>query len=294
MEDWQELLVGRNNVLFDYGKYDLEEFELIGDRGIRIAVPPETPVELKKNILAGAKAYYGGYKSIDYVLKTYGEYWDLEEDEDVEKSIYRKLVQEAKSHVRVEIDKVKEIQNKPSLLGLFAAVIGLSRLAASFKSAGVLIFRGHNLEAMAICRLILEQIAWALAVHGLEEDDDVLKMKPTRAISGLKNLIKEAGSDYGFLSNRMHLNARSLFVNYTFPALDGVYVRQNDPEESLKTAYILLTLSDYYCVVSEYITRDLPREFKFILVENSNRIKLDPSRPTAKLLEEHDQKVWGA
>ena len=152
MEDWQELLVGSNNVLFDYGKYDFEEFELIGDRAIRIAVPPETPVELKKNILAGAKAYYGGYKSIDYVLKTYGEYWDLEKDEDVEKSIYRKLVQEAKSHVKVETDKVKEIQNKPSLLGLFAAVIGLSRLAASFKSTGVLIFRGHNLEAMAICR----------------------------------------------------------------------------------------------------------------------------------------------
>ena len=119
-------------------------------------------------------------------------------------------------------------------------------------------------------------------------------MKPNRAISGLKNLIKEAGSDYGFLSNRMHLNARSLFVNYTFPALDGVYVRQNDPEESLKTAYILLTLSDYYCFVSEFITRGLPREFEFILVENGSRIKLDPSRPTLKFLEKYDEMVWGA
>lgn len=178
MEDWQDLLVGRNNVLFDYNKFDIEEFEVIGDGSIRIAVPPDTPVDLRKNVLAGAKAYYGGYKSIDYVLKTYGEYWDLEEDEDVEKSICRKLVHEAKTHVQFEIDNVNKIQHKPPRFGLFAAAIGLSRLAASFKSAAVLIFRGHNLEAMAICRLILEQIAWAHAVHGLEEDDDVIKMKP--------------------------------------------------------------------------------------------------------------------
>ena len=88
--------------------------------------------------------------------------------------------------------------------GLVAAQAALLRLQASFRGAVLMCRLGLRFEATVIARLILEQIAWAYAVHGFTELVfwDVL---PTKSISALKTIWPEVGRLYGQLTDVAHI-----------------------------------------------------------------------------------------
>ena len=232
---------------------DLEDMVLIGDQNISVAVPFYSPLGLKKNIIAAVKAFQGRYKSMDYVLKHYGDHWTVQEPIAREKQLY-----DALSLVKDEVFELGEHlcskHTSSSHLGLFAAEAALIRLQTSFRTAILLIRQGHVFEALAICRLIFEQIAWAYAVHTVD-GEIVFKTVPTKTINQLKTIFPNAGRSYGILSEGAHITPELTSTYLDFSA-EYVSIRLNDPHSRERMIHTLLVIADMYRVVVEYISRD--------------------------------------
>lgn len=183
---------------------ELDELELISIAMLGVAVPFDAPREFKARVLAAAGSYLFGNKSVDYQLRRYGDHYDCERPSQEERVMFDALVA-SKRHVREFVDTLSKFPNVSVNSGRFAAEACLLRLQASFKSATLLVRQGFTFEASAICRLILEQLAWAYAIHAVE-DHSFFELEPNRCITDLKNLLPTAGRFYGSLSNLAHLH----------------------------------------------------------------------------------------
>lgn len=51
------------------------DYEYLGDDVLHVLIPKEYPLELKLMVLAALKTYLLGNKSVDYMLKKYGDEW---------------------------------------------------------------------------------------------------------------------------------------------------------------------------------------------------------------------------
>jgi len=270
-------------------KYDLEDFVQFGDHKIVIAVPPDSSTQLKRNLLAAAKAYFMGLRSIDYVLKKYGPYWDLEIELSRNQEVLRDMLRDVINQIRQTREWMDKIEDKPDKVGLFAAGAALIRLETSFKGAKALIKRGYNFEALGICRLILEQIAWAYSVHELE-DEMVFEINPTKSIAELKKLLPNVGRVYGLLSDEAHI----------LPRLTPRYIRFKEPcpqvvlattEEGARSAFILLQLADIFGIVVEYIYRELAPAFSHIVKDRNGKYRVNGSRPLSQIISHYKSEL---
>jgi hypothetical protein len=270
-------------------EHDLEDFEVFGDHKIAIAVPPGTPAELKKRILAAAKSYHLGIKSIDYVLKKYGPYWDLAIELSRNQELLRGILRDVINEIRQTRKWMDKIENKPDKVGLFAAGAALIRLETSFKAAKALIRRGYNFEALGICRLILEQIAWAYSISELE-DETVFETNPTKSVAALKRLLPNIGRVYGRLSDEAHI----------LPRLTPRYIRFKEPcpqvvlattEEGAWSALILLQLADAFSIVAEYIYRELAPAFSHIVKDRNGKYRVNGSRASSQVISHYKSEL---
>ncbi len=273
-------------------KYDLEDFVQFGDHNIVIAVPPDSPSQLKRNILAAAKAYYMRVHSIDYVLKKYGASWDLETQLNREQKLLEDMFQDVMGKVNQTIEWMNKIDNKPDKVGLFTAGAALIRLETSFKAAKVLIKRGYNFESLDICRLILEQIAWAYNIHELE-DETVFKILPTKSIAKLKNLLTKIGHLYGLLSKEAHMSPHSSlrkYIKFTEPYPQVVLATT---EDSVSSAFILLLLADVFSIVTEYIYRELVPALSCLVKDGNGKYCVNKSRPFSQVIKHYKGELSG-
>lgn len=206
---------------------DFYEMEMVGDNRMLVGVAIQAPAELKKRILGAIKSYHASLSSIDYTIKKYGERWNFAEPSEDEVSLVRtlKAIDERVSNL---IDDLAGGSARPDRIGLFEAESALIRLKPTFRSALILISQGYAFEAAALVRVILEQVAWAFAVHGSVEHDKVAEQSPTAAISILKKHAAVAGRLYGALSKQAHLDAR----------LAQTYIVQ-DPEGAVEIRFRL-------------------------------------------------------
>lgn len=268
---------------------DIEDFELIGDDPIRIAVPIDSSPELKRKVLAAAATHFLGQHSMDYVLKKYGSYWDFRLRLSKEQRLVLDMFKSARVQIEQSIQKINEIHNKPDRAGLFAAEAALIRLQTSFRAASLLIKRGFNFEAVNIARLILEQIAWAYSVHELR-DERVFKVLPTKSVSNLSRLLPKVGRLYGLLSERAHISPHLApsFVEFTE---QGARITLADGKDSLSIAYILLLLTDAFSVVSEYIVRDFTSVFGTLIRDSNGGFRVKDSRPFLITVNKYKRKL---
>lgn len=271
--------------------HDLEDFEIIGDHIIAVAVPSDSSPELRRYILAAAKAYWLKFSSIDYVLKRYGPSWNFETHLDKEQKLCKDMLQHVKSKVRQTIECMNKIENKPDRVGLFAAGAALIRLQASFRASSFLIKRGYNFEALSICRLILEQIAWAYNIHELE-DETVFEILPTDSIAELRNLLSEAGRLYGILSEEAHISPH-LAPGYVRFKADGQEIVLATSEDSISRAFILLLLADAFSIVSEYIYRELVSSFSCLVRDQNGNYCVNKSRPFSQVIDQYRSELLG-
>lgn len=263
-------------------EHALEDFEVFGDHKIAIAVPPGSPPELKRRILAAAKSYHLGVQSIDYFLKKYGPYWNLETELSRRQEVFRGMLGDVINQIRQTREWMDEIEDKPDKVGLFAAGAALIRLETSFKAAKALIKRGYNFETLGVCRLILEQIAWAYNIHELE-DEMVFKIRPTKSVAKLKNLLPNVGDLYGLLSNEAHIS----------PHLTPRYIKFEEPcpqvvlattEEGVSSAFILLLLADAFSIVAEYIYRELVPALAHLVKDANGKYCVNESRAFSEVI----------
>ncbi len=170
--------------------------EVFADQCSAFAVPRGSPQELIRYHLAAHKAYFFGYKSIDYVMRAYTDCSNTPADYP---ESYR-LIHDATSKVRDNVEAIGRrggpiLSSLPDRFGFIAAWAALVRLQSSFRAACVLCETVMGFEVFCLAKLILEQIAWAYAVHQIE-DDSLYKVKPWDCINPLKRLYPQAGRAY--------------------------------------------------------------------------------------------------
>jgi len=268
--------------------YDIDELEIIYDPVFTLGVPHNAPSEFKKYVVAAAKAYYLGHRSIDYTLKKYGSYLSFNsEPSRMEKRFWR-FSRFIKEHLASNKVRMNSISNKPDRVGLVVAGGVIIRLTSSFQSALLLSRFGFFFEAGCICRFILEQLAWAYSVHEIE-DDSLFKTSVTRSVGKLKELIPHCGKLYGFLSNLAHISPgytkEYILFDEGCPAVVVATTRNLDT-----IIYWLLLLLDICQIVTEVIYLPLVSEHLHIAIDKHNDISVNENRPLLGLISEFREK----
>jgi hypothetical protein len=266
----------------------LEGFEVVGSPRNNVAIHSDASLELKRYVAAAVIAHQLGLRSLDYALKKYAKDLNLKPHTDKERNLCTEILEQVKNNIDQTIEWMDKVENKPGRIGLFSAVAALMRLQASFAIASSLIKRGYNFEALSICRLILEQVAWAYDVHELE-DETVFKRNPSNSIAKLKKILPEMGRLYGLLCKQVHISPHLVFSYMT--------VKEGNPVITLATtdgsadrAFILLSLADAFTVVSEYIYKDIASivsDFSCLVKDKEGRYCLNKSRKLSKTIEHY-------
>ena len=265
--------------------FGLDELELIGDHMFVIGVPRRFPAAFKKYVFAAAKTYLSGNKSVDYMLRRYGDHWSFDEDVlDERTRLFQELANTIRSVVGDEERRFSRIKDKPDHLGLFAAGAALLRLQQSFRASILMATLGTRFEASCINKLILEQLAWGYAVRPLT-DDRVFQVSPTKAVSELKRLVPLAGRLYGVLNRDAHIVAEQT-KDYVLFEDDGPKVVLSSPDYSLVSLFYLLLLADMYVAVSEYVNGELYNSLQHVQRDSSGHLTLNPGRHLAAVIEE--------
>ncbi len=215
--------------------------ELIGDHHFTVAVPIDAEEDLKKKVVSAIKTHFAGQKSVDYILKRYGPHWAFPAPKDDIIKFLNALRAIDDTVIRV-IAKISDAENRPDHVGLFAAEMAIMRLKPTFKSAQLLIMQGYSFEAAALCRLILEQLGFAYAVHEMKDTDKILKTQPSKTIANLKKMIPYSGRLYGDLSSRAHLDPKEN-RHYIIEKDGAIFVRYNLHEDAKLILYYLCHLA---------------------------------------------------
>jgi hypothetical protein len=157
---------------------------------------------LRRNLHAAAAASGLGLASLDYAKRAY----TTDEPERSGGAIERftDIYHFARQHMADTKARLASRPETPDHFGTFAASVALQRLSASFQAAHLLYGLGLNVEGDAVSRLILEQIAWAVAAAQLDSRDEVRKVKAESSITQLKALLPDTGRLYGELSKIAH------------------------------------------------------------------------------------------
>lgn len=176
--------------------------------------------------------------------------------------------------------------NMVNTKGLIISRSALYRLQNSFKSALLLARRDYSLEMLNICRLILEQIAWAYEIHTLDEEK-IIKTKPTKSIAKLKVFYCTAGTFYGELSSSAHISPE-LTPKYITILPNFARVILNSPHDQIKCLYNILVLTDIYCCTCEFIFKEYINEFLFL---ESKDYSISKSRSLKAKILEFDERL---
>lgn len=248
--DWLDLIADEEEVLLLKDQWAFDELELLSAGMTGLAVPFDAPVDLKKRVFAAAMSLVLGNESIDYTLKKYCDTYQPKRINTAERAIFRAL-SEAKAHVESLKNEICNFEPENVRPGLLAAEAALIRLPASFQSAGFLARSGLTFEATAVCRLILEQLAWIMAIHQCE-DDSYFKVLPTKCITKLKTILPEAGGFYGALSEVAHLHPAHTPHYIAAHSDNRLAIYSRLPHMRWPVVITILRLADWTSVVGEY------------------------------------------
>lgn len=254
-----------DEIIQHFKRRELIDFDKIVDFQTVIYLPPKTNINKKINIIAAIKAYNQGYSSIDYVKKKFEKHWRRQLEEENSDGEFRKYISISLNEV-TRIGRSLEEINVQGTVGYITSRASLWRLQSSFKSALILIRHSYFYESIAILRLILEQISWVYSIYNLDDQDRLMKVKPTKTIDKIKIIFPQAGKLYGYLSKYAHLSSEivSEYLKVSDEYAD-ITIKGNNGEMAL---YILLLLVDLYATVCELIFFDLLQEIHYVYLSN--------------------------
>lgn len=235
--------------------------------------------ELPQNLRAAAAASALRLSSLDQAKRTYVS--DLEDDpRPASSELYRAAYRAARAHTLEAGERLKTNSKVALSLGTYAASVALQRAESGFMGAHLMYQLGLNFEGDAIARQVLEQIAWSLAVAGLEQPDSIRKVKAHRSITGLKATIPWAGDLYGELSATTHAGLSQHRTAFT--ARDDVQgVVLLAWSRLAESAANLLLLADAWGVVWELTQVDHMKKFSSLHSKKNPTVRA--KRPILKL-----------
>jgi hypothetical protein len=263
----------------------LEDFEVAtaGQLG-HLALIPNYPaginVNLYENVQAAVLASLLDIRSIDYAKKKY--YHARPKTSKRNQSARSKYIAAYKSAKEQIEEEIAKVNGEPESLGIFGASIVLRRLVSSFFSAHLLYSLGHEYEAHAISRLILEQIAWAYTAYPFDDIRYIKRIAPTKAITGLQKVAPDSGRLYGFLSKKTHIDydSHSEFIDIQ----GGMILLSQD--QYYDYANIILTLADLFCIIWEITQFDFMSGQEFV-EKKGTAFVIKQNRPFLKIIRKH-------
>lgn len=269
----------------------IENLRTINTRKFMFAVPNDLPSELIRNMTAASLAYFLGAKSIDRTINQYGAYLEIDEghplsNEDKEIDY---LFQMGRDEIKRAKETIHDYFAGTESIGAILASAALTRLETTFRASGLLIRLKYIFEASSLCRMILEQIAWAYSVHELD-DKKAFNLSPRKAIKNLKKLLPYVGEIYGFLSKYTHLEPE-LITEY-LQVVDGNFsVNLHSSQDPLSWAWAHLCLVDYYSVVTEYVYRNLLSDFRQLDIDETGNFIASSKRPLYGTLKKYQARL---
>lgn len=161
--------------------------------------------------------------------------------------------------------------------------VALTRAKNTYYVAAMLYREGHMIEAHAMSRLMLEQIAWAYNACKAKDLEEAEKISPTKSIGRLKTKIKPVGRLYGALCEYVHLPLKG---HYEFIDLSSgeSSARYQFGVHSYNFGQIISYLADYWACVYEYTQANHFESLENWLSDSSG-FMLNPERPFLAIIE---------
>ena len=254
------------------GRRLLEDYVQVGFPPSIVHISRNMPDKLIRYVQAAIIAHNAG-TPFDYALKYFVP--SREPDIAAIHLAFQEMYFAGERHMKETVQRMN-LEGEPNAGELFAD-IALTRARNTYYVAGLLYREGHMIEAHAMSRLMLEQIAWAFSACSTESEAEAEKIRPPKAIGPLKKKIKEVGRLYGALSDYVHLPLKG---HYEFIDIsDGKNaIRYQFGEHSYMAGQVIAVLADYWACVYEYAQA---RHFGNLenWVSGSSDFDLNPERP---------------
>lgn len=209
------------------------------------------------NLMAASLATSLGLKSVDRVRREYIRPELHEEQIDPARARYVEAYREAMRHIDRCRRSLSTNKNATLTLGMYAGSVAMERLEHSFFAAHVLYQLRLRFEADAVARVILEQIAWSVAIAAAESHEDIDKHKPQSSINALKSLVTRPhpGRLYGALSQSTHADADMHQLIFDVDAEERGVIKHGITDWT-GSAGTMLILSDLWVIAYEAVQHD--------------------------------------
>lgn len=269
---------------------ELTNLDVRGFSPLIVAFHRNAPEKLKKGVMGAATACQLSNQSIDYTIKTYGNLWDIKSEDSPDREIIFTVTSELRESISPVIRRLYDCDPSPAGVGMIAAQTALARLESSIDGTILLVRLGFSFEALTVCRLILEQVAWSYAVHSVEEEK-VKNIMPTKTISKLKEIFPYAGKLYGELSTLSHMNP-GVASHYLEIKKGSTIITLRSHELSSIGAFLFMHVADIFAVISEGIFRPYFKDSAFVQPSNTkNGFLPTENRPTQIIFNTHKERM---
>jgi len=193
-----------------------------------------------------------------------------------------------KEFVRRAIGRVLAIKDKPDHPGIFAAGAALLRLPITFRLATLAVRNGFHFETALLARMIVEQLAWVLAVHRYA-DEKMFAIDPHKCISRLKQYFPDVGRLYGALSEAGHIIPRRTLRYIEFTGAAEPTIQLISLEFGFEDTALLLKIADMYAVVTEVVYSELLPDLQHVSRLDGG-VSTSPNRPGVQMLKDWTEK----
>lgn len=255
-----------------------------------IAVSNDCSEEVVRKLVAVLKSNLMRIESVDYTLKTYGKAWKIESPKDKINQQLFEIIGELKfkleNFLKQHAHGVEE-----DILGMPAASSAFERCLTTFYSAFSLLAQGCFLESLVLCRYILEQTAFGMAVHKMNNIDEIEKLMPqsTQSISSLA-FHPTAKRLYGVLSKYVHLSAKYRYEYLTIKNGKSKIIHKSN-KHALRVVPLLIRTLDIYIAAYEKICIDHYNNVQSWKLDKEGKWLLDSKRPLEYLFNKHKKKL---
>ncbi len=210
--------------------------------GVPVGVGPMAPVQLRINVRAAVVAFRLGNNSIDYTRNRYIQNLNIEQlDEDRIDLRASRFIENAEKLIDKYIHEISARAELP--LGSVLCEMTIVRICYTLKVACMCSNCAALFETYSICRLALEQLAWAAFVDGLDDEITVISQQAQKKIGVLNKYHPNAGRIYSYFSNHAHW-AYPEHMKSIYSEKGDWFVAKGSSESKAEAMIVVLLLVD--------------------------------------------------
>lgn len=276
------------------GRYEYDSCLGNANHPFSIGIRNEIPDNYKIDLLTAFTAALGNYSSLDYVREKYYNYFkdtiSKKTEYDDQLLIALEIINVANQLLKLSNSKVYGKAAKPESIGLIAASLALTRSLSTFEIASALARDGYTYEFMAIAKLILEQVSWAIEVYE-KDTQEVFSGSTTKSISVYSKINPVVGKLYGYLNKYAHISpAESRRYVIAKSCSNNLNALAHSYVDSPFLSLVYFELADMYSIALEIVCHLMVDNLELISTE-SGSVRINDNRPAIKHKLQYKEKL---